>query len=280
MTPPIYATEETRGAGGLTYWSLSGDVSPQALAAVWGTHNLPEEKLPEPPSATVAFSRAVKEQQGKRRLVRRTSRGYAIVNERLVDKDEDQPLEYQVELEVWLNAAGQVEADYHCEVATQIRTAYEHHLENCSAEDIGSWLCRLVRGADGVSLRDSGGFYFVPPDRLEAWRSVMSALSAVSAHHVYIIPAMRSEDAVAAILAAVQAEATAEADIVEADLAGELGVRALNTRDGRLADVEAKVGRYEALLGVTLEALREKLGALRAGVSAALLRAMAEEANG
>jgi hypothetical protein len=272
----IVATEEIAGAGALTYWTLSGELDPAALAEGWEDAGLEESKLPSPPSSTVALSRAVREQQSRHRLVRKTRDGYAIVNEKVAGND----LDYGVELHVSLDAAGRVTGTPAEHIAIeQVRSDYDHHLGVCTAEDIGAWLCRLVREHDGVALRDTGGFYYVPPTRLEAWKQATRLLGAVSTHKVYLVPAMRSEDAVEAILAAVQGEAEAEAAQVEKELEGaSLGERALSTRESRLHEVEAKVGRYEALLGVTLERFRERLKVLQAGVSAAMLRAMAEDA--
>lgn len=272
----IVATEQVAGAGALTYWTLSGDLDPSALAEGWEDAGLEESRLPSPPSAAAALARAVREQQSRHRLVRKTRDGFAIVAEKVAGND----LDYGVELRVSLDVAGRVVGEPASHIGVkEVDAAYGRHLEICTAEDIGGWLCRLVREHDGVALRDTGGFYYVPPAKLEAWRQATRLLSAVSRHKVYLVPAMRSEDAVEAILAAVQAEAEAEAAAVEKELEGDsLGERALSTREGRLQEVEAKVGRYEALLGVTLDRFRGRLKVLQAGVSAAMLRAMAADA--
>jgi hypothetical protein len=272
MTPPdVVVTEDLQGAGALTYWSLSGPMNPALLADEW---ELADELLPEPPTPAVALARAMKGSQGRHRLVRTLGRGtHAVIAETVRGEDVDP--EYSVDLKVKLDVTGRpvcVPADHPAGPA--IATAYQEHLKQCSAEDIGSWLCWLVRRFDGVALRESGGFYFIPPQRLDEWRAIVAALRAVSAHRVHVVPAMRTEEAVEAILAAVEAEATAAATAVEQELAGEeLGLRALQNRSTSLDALQSKVARYEATLGARIEGFRERLETLRAGVAAATLRA-------
>ncbi len=52
---------------------------------------------------------------------------------------------------------------------------------------------------------------------------------------------------------------------------GELGERALTTRGVELSKIAAKVTRYEALLGASLDKLRARLEELDANITAAAL---------
>jgi hypothetical protein len=124
-------------------------------------------------------------------------------------------------------------------------------------------------------LRETGGFYFVPRDKAGLWRVFTGVVHAVSRHRVYEIPAMRSDEAVAAILAALESEAAAEAKALEDELCkGEVTARTCTSRLAKCRDLAAKVASYEQLLGANLDVLRERLGHLDAGLAEAALSAV------
>jgi hypothetical protein len=225
----------------------------------------------------------VREQQRGRTLVRPLAgkKGYAVVRERAEGDD----LTHAVDLNVKLDAVGRPlfqtpggawsrpDACAH-PLAPVVAEAYERHLQECAAEDVGPWLVRLVAFVDGVSLRDSGGIYYVPPAHVKVWEDVCAAVSAVSLHRTFRIPAMRAEDTVAAVLDAVEQEAAREFDQMMEEVGKEnLGERALAARYSQVENVEAKVGRYEAMLGTKLGSFRERLEELRAALAAASLKA-------
>jgi hypothetical protein len=129
-----------------------------------------------------------------------------------------------------------------------------------------------------VSLRESGGVYFIPRTNTSIWMKVAAALDAVGSS-VFTIPAMKTAEAVAAITDAITAEAAALSKSIEDEMekTGEdaLGSRALKTRVNTLEEMIAKVGTYEELIGRQLE-IRERVQRLSANVSAAALTAMNE----
>jgi len=280
-------------AGAVVYWSLRGSLDVSALTQVWEDAELPPEILLHPPSPDAALSRAVRTLASPRTLVRPLEgrKGYALVHERAKGDD----LEHVVGLSVRLDAVGRLQFLCHkhgnwlslgrdtfgdtaaLKQAQAVQAAYDQALGEAAPEDVGGWLVRIaLKYLDGVGLRDAGGFYYIPPAHVASWESVKRAVRAVSSHKLQQIDAMRSEDVVDAVLDAVDEEAQVFVEKTFSELADEMGVRALRTRVKRAEQVEAKVRRYEGLLGMRLEKLRERVGECQAAVAAAILRAEAE----
>lgn len=285
------ATEQQDGAGVLTYWRLSGTASVEDVAEAWADEGV-SLVAPEAPTDHLALRRATMELHERRRLVRPLGRreGFAVVEERALrevafgeggaEVEGPETLSYSVELKTGLAANGQltIEPETHPDAQT-ITTAFSRHRRTLATTDIGSWLVRAVSKLDGVAMRDSGGFYYLPPKALPQWEGVCKALSFCSGHRVFRIPVMRTQEAVEAILDGVLSEATQEAARVESDLSEGLGVRAIQARKGEINALRSKVSRYEELLGASLSKLTERLDTLHAGILAAELAAEREAAS-
>jgi hypothetical protein len=114
---------------------------------------------------------------------------------------------------------------------------------------------------------------------MPAFRALRDALAAVPGtdYRFSVIPALRGDEAVEAVLNAVLAEAEKEAASMEADLAKDLGKRAMENRIGRCEAVESKVAQYERLLDKSMGGMRERLDALRVQLTVAMLKPTAEE---
>lgn len=267
----VAVTEGISTAGAIVWWRLSGSVDASRLRDTWEAEGLAAHLLPDTPSASTAIRRAVNEQREARRLVRPLDggKGFAIVLESVTGDT----LDYDVACKVRLDAVGRlkVEPSYH-PLADAVRADYEKHLTELSGQDISAWLVGLMSKVDGVGLRDTGGIYFVPRHGIDQWRQIARALREASHNTVYEVPALKSDEAVDAILDAISAEAAAEADSMEKDLQTDLGQRALETRMGRCDSVEQKMTRYEGFLGRRLDELRGRIIDLRAQLTVAMVK--------
>jgi hypothetical protein len=146
---------------------------------------------------------------------------------------------------------------------------FERAKRTYAASDLSVWLVRLAsRELSSVALRERGGVYFAPRDEIRTLRNIKSALRAAGAHYIHEIPALRSTEAIAAILDAISREVATECAALETEIAaGDLGVRAARTRIGEVDALAEKVRRYEALLGRPLGDALARLSALRAQLS-------------
>ena len=277
----VAVDEHVPAAGAIVWWRLSGRVDYEVLKSAWIEAGLAEKDLLHPCTNATALRRAANDLREKRRLVRPLGRGegFAIVREKVVkDKHE---LEHEVLCKVLLDPAGRPQFEHFGDreeegykIADEVRTAFEAHLSEVECEDFSGWLVKLMPKLDAVGLRDTGGVYFVPESAVALLGRVAQVLSNVTGHVINRVPAMRGADAVAAILDAVEAEATQEAERMERDIeAGKLGERGFENRLAYCDEVEGKVTRYEELLGAKLDTFRARLENLRANLSLAAMKA-------
>jgi hypothetical protein len=99
----------------------------------------------------------------------------------------------------------------------------------------------------------------------------------VASHQLYELPALRSAEAVEAIMDAVLGEAKKVEEELTDDLAaGKFGARGLRNRVDRCEAAITKLGTYEELLGQNLASIKETFESLRANLVAAVLVAEQE----
>lgn len=293
MTNGIIAVEgDAKLAGAITYWQLNGTVSLDALRTAWVAAGLDEDALPSEPSETVGLSRAVRALLNPERDAHKIKggefKGGWVITE--TDTTGAKPVTVNV-----LTAAHTADEDaarsadnlrisvepgfeFHRNEPTGIvlRKAYNRARgELDPSGDVSPWLKRLADALGCVSLRDTGGVYFIPRDGIDAWRKYAEVVESVSqgSHRIHRIPAMQTDDAVAAILDAIETEAESTLEAFEADLCKDgddkLGLRALKSRSKQAEALADKLAKYEALLGVKLNKIRESLENTQANLTAA-----------
>lgn len=276
----VAVDEHVPRAGMIVWWRLSGDCYDEELRAEWDARGLSEKLLPSPPGKSTALSRAMIDQataRGADRVLARPmadrgSKALVIEHAGAMTPGGRDDLTYRVALRASVNGSDPVFDPADHEAIPEILRCYARHLAALTADDVGGWLVKLVAYCDGVRLRDTGGVYFVPESRREEWRSMVTAIHAASGHRINGIPALRAEDAVASILDAISEEAKKIAEDMAAELSeGSVTKRKAHKRIERWEEAEAKITRYEELLGVKAEGLREKLEGVRAGLAAVLL---------
>ena len=267
-------------AGAVVFWSLSGAVDAKEIAEELTRAGFSEEWHPAPPTEETALRRAAQANcKGSREFVRPLGkRGQFTLVEEHVVSAEGEPTKLELEHKLYIG----VERDGEAEVTTirgtsekysELMQAVKHDKELqlglLAASDISTWLLEILRTRiQAVSLRDRGGFYFVPRDSIDQWRRLVAVLRTVSDHRMNEIPALRTDAAVEAILTALRNEANAKFSEMEAYLAGDVSTRGLNAIERELNELTAKLAKYATLLGVALPDLttqaEQALGALQA----------------
>jgi hypothetical protein len=271
-------------AGVVTWWKLSGGLNLDALTKAWSDYGLDPALLPEIPSGEVALRRAMNEQAEKRILVRPLTEGKLALVQEDVDGDN---LSTSTLLVASVSKLGTLKvenkAGLHQPTASRVdklKADFEFFSENITQQDVSGWLCKVMKNLQAVSLRESGGIYFVPTFAMAQFTAVVSALHDASAHTVHQIPAIPTAEALDAITSAITEEAEKAVAAIEADLqGGNLGKRALETRTNLANDVEQKLAAYENLLNSRNDGLHKKLEDLRYNVSLAVMRVEAEAAE-
>jgi hypothetical protein len=286
----VIAVMEGTAAGAIVYWRLSGDTDGAKLREAWLNRGLDPMSLPRMPSDVLALSRAVRTLRKPRRLVRPLKdSGWAVVDETETTAG---TLHYETFMRVFLHeVAGSNSQLFYDNPSGQhpplpaeqammddLDKAFANELVRLSQSDISNWLTKHVYANKAVTLRDTGGIYFVPKFTLADWQLVAAALREASQNQLFEIPAVKSDEAVDALLDALGREADATATKLEADLTGDLGQRALNNRVVECQDQMDKVTKYETLLGKNLDQLRGRLDNLKVALATAALAAEEEEA--
>lgn len=292
-TDIVAMTDGTETAGAIVYCRVSGAIQLNALGPKWRAAGCDTKLLPAGRTEESALKRALQElPKGFRKLIRPLDKftGFALVNEQ-ADGDD---LDYDVMLRARvvytppvvegdpMTCECKVEPEDH-ELADAIRAGFQKHLGSLTNNKISSWVWgKLAPTCEALSLRDTGGIYFIPRNHIDAWRKMVGVIKDVSDVMFFEIPAMATDEAVEAILDAVGQEAQTEIDKIAEELArtgdDAIGEKALATREARMRAVRTKVRSYESLLSQVMPSLHSKLDDLDADITAAML--IASSGNG
>lgn len=261
-------------AGAIVYWRLSSDIDATRMLNELAKRGIDEGDAPVLPTPVAALARAVRRISvgGAETSFVRKHRGTWYVT---FQTDADGEPVFDAAWGVRLDVVGRLEfkgAPSELEQETA-KVEYTRALMTLDRNDVSSWLLKRVEMCDAVSLRETGGIYFVPAAKLDDFKRYTEALHEASACRVRFIPAMHTDDAIDAIIESLETEAAAMVTDIERDVAsGELGAYALNNRAARAEALGQKLARYEQSLGLNLDKLRSDLENLRgAAVSAALV---------
>jgi hypothetical protein len=158
--------------------------------------------------------------------------------------------------------------------AAALIEAIREHEATLSADDVKAWIKDTITGLyAGIGvLREAGGTYYCPPRFAGDVRKIKALVRDLCDVRVNLLPAVTSDrDAVETILAGVAAEV--EEALAAADLQCVKGARSATfaKHEDLLANVEAKVKAYEALLNTQAADLRAKLDSMQTRVAAAAL---------
>jgi hypothetical protein len=265
------------GVGATVFWRLTGHTDSLRLCDAWTAAGLDPDLLPSMPTPVAAVRSAINSQRGTRTLARPlTTRGdWVLKDESVVGND----TEYDTRLRVTLTGEGTLTVDPPDHpLSGKMLDDFYKALRELSGPATSSWLVDLVERCNGVALKDTGGVYFIPAPHLATWQNFARAVEAATAHVVLEIPTMSAQSAVRAVSAALTAEAEQVIATIGDELTnGDLGIRALASRQDRCHSVAVKIGEYEKLLDIELSNLRGQLDGIKAQVVAATLAAEQED---
>lgn len=282
--------EAVETAGCVTYWRASGSVSIAALTKAWTDAGLDEKLLRKPPEPVTAFRRAVLDLAERRDVNDKTERrvlvrpqaephAWAIVEE--IATEGAPPVYTTLMIASYVNGGSDFKyvagtQDVVLALGQRIMNGWSAQQGMYDTSDVTGWLVALAKKQNAVTLRDTGGVYFIPQPAMDFWNKAATALQSVSSHMVLRIPAMKNAEAVAAITDAVNEEAKQIAAAMDAELALEgddkLGSRALKSRVEAAEKLLAKINSYEKLLDTQME-IRKRIEDLSANLAMAAMSA-------
>ena len=147
--------------------------------------------------------------------------------------------------------------DYATLDGPSLQKSYDRYRGILTGSSMGACLVDICQHLRGTSLRPSGGIYWLPEDSVGMWDKVGGAVSqaALTESNVYRLRTIMDEKAAVAVIDAITSEVDAQsAEIMEG--IGQLGERALRTREERSRVLKAKVEHYEQMLGEGLDKLK------------------------
>jgi hypothetical protein len=276
--------------GIVTYWATAETSIDRLRAGCLKVDPGLEKLLPQNATPMNALREALAEVFPGHLVRKLKADGFAVVRE---DRGEDEN-EYDHVAAAWFGEPDgqgdrQIVAGDKVDAATarRIRHAYSGQRGVLQPVQVGTFLGRVLgEYLGGTMLRPKvGGVYWLPEERADKWQAIADAVEAAAAKggatSVYVLRHAMDEQGVRAVRDAIVHEATTEAARISDEvMAGQLGAKALRTREREALQLIAKVKRYEELLDVGLAGIRRALGEVKdAAAAAAVLASVDAEAE-
>lgn len=270
----------TNISGAVTFWTLPerldhGVLKAGLVAAGFGG------SAPEPSSGVPALKRALmRVAAGRRRLVRplpcskdgdfatHNARGYSVVDETVLgertlpDGTKTTELAHAESYCVVLLPGGEsLVFDRESPEADSVRKAFAEESGVVTDVQVSSALVGVLWRLRAISLRPTGGVYYLPQNGLVAWANVSKAVveaadaAGTNPARIYQVRTQIDDEAVRAVADAVTRELDQAAAAIEAALSDSdhpLGRRALDTKAEDAAALAEKAKFYETLLGTVI----------------------------
>lgn len=265
--------KHTNLSGAVTYWKAADSDIDRTRAAL-GDHCPPDEA-----PASILRRALTAEYANPTTLVRPLAQAgrFAVVIE---DRGRASNV-YATALTATVDDTGAIDADPYNELP-RVAEAYRRAAAVMPGARVSAGLVKAVGALGGVSLRPSGGIYYIPPQTMPDFEALAQRIEAAAMQAgetaVYVLRTPTDQNTARAIVDALVSESEAEAARIEADATGgELGARGLKTREKEAGALLDRLTEYEALLGVNLDRTRAALDrAKTAAATAALMGAAAD----
>jgi hypothetical protein len=141
---------------------------------------------------------------------------------------------------------------------------------------VGRSLVSIVDHLNGLTLKDTGGVYWVPSEAVPVIMALREGLRNTVA--IDVLENKPTVEAIEAFRRALTREIDTEVQEISKEISdGDLGERALENRAERARELLNKISSYEDILGTTLETLRDSVDVPKQAAATAL--AMIESGN-
>jgi plasmid stabilization system protein ParE len=260
--------------GDLLWWTLAdAEIARAQLEAIWSAEGLSAGDLPEVPTPEKALRTAIREcQVGRHDHLLRLGKQddgevvYAVV---LETRDGSGNVHHAQEARITLyrTAPGRLASDDagHPLVAA-VSTAYDRLLNVHTADDVRRAILRTLASCAAVTLRDSGGVYWVPSTHAGRLRSLQAAIARIGTSQLAIVPihetAAANQELGKAARASIEEEIVRLREELESFLEGAPRVATLAHRLDVFNDLRSRAQLYHSVLRVQVDDLDAALAKL------------------
>jgi hypothetical protein len=264
--------------GDLVWWTLGDAATDRAtLVSTWTGAGLLATLLPEPPTAEKALKTAVRTCQvgESERLIRLGKEDeqaivYALVREQRLG---DGSLSHAQEARVILQRASeQISSDNPThELAARIQNAFRQLRNTHTADDVRRAIVKALQSFHAITLRDSGGVYWVPRTHSEDVRRLERAISRLGTSVLSVLPVHDTVEGAKALGAAARGSLEDELRALRAELEEfkTTPPERSSTLERRLqlyAELSAKAQLYRDILKVQVDDLNQDLDGMAATI--------------
>lgn len=204
---------------------------------------------------------AVKRDKIVQALLSQKDDGFEVVDVTRKEKSNDYVCDFRAKIvKPSPDAEGVVEISYGYANQAKIQSAYEVYRATLGGTAIGGALVEIVKAMQGVSLKDSGGVYWLPPNKCERWEEIIRAFESAGDNKVYIMRTVMDLQTVRAVSDNIADEVLkANQDLQDEICSGKHGEKAVLNRLEKARGLHKRVRDYENILGKTMQGLHDAL---------------------
>ena len=259
------ATPFNVAAGSMTYWSLGQQTDPDVLQNGLGQIGLPN-CAPAQRTWLMSLKAALAELFAKpeeliRPLRHKAKNGYTIV----VEEKGEYENTYTRTVNACVDDEGRVsitagEADRY-----ELQRLTNHYRRVLPASSVSDMLTDIIHGQfGGITLKSSGGLYFIPEEFVGKWMDVRMVIEASAVqpteNAVSVLPLEMNEMTARDLKRSICREIETEAERLRKDIAeNALGDQALLNRAVRASQLRDRIRQYEQILGEALGVCHQNL---------------------
>lgn len=268
--------------GVIGYWSLTDgtplDVVHDGLKPAGLSHCVPVE-MTDKPSLRRALATVY---PGRRQLIRplEGKAGFAVIHE---STDDNGDMVHEQQMQVLIIYPSHMGGEAYLVfrpgdhfLIQRVREEFALEKGKVPAAQMGQILVRCVESLKGVSLRPSGGFYWLAEEDVPKWEQVCDVIEgANSGNKMYLLRTTTEPETVDAVCDAVITQVQAKLDaLAESIESGDLGKRALKSRETMAQELDEYLQRYEGIFQKSFKELRDRADEVEATAALALMQAL------
>lgn len=265
-----------RRLGSLLWWSLANNrISHPELESMFEQQGLAHDYLPKAVKPAGAFRRAWRHAASglaSGLMLRRISESADELVVGLVEEHPDatnKDLDYRVLARISFDKAeGRIEADAEHGVVEEMRWLYRRHLDH-STDDIRSMLTAFL-GDAGISLRESGGVYFVPARFSTTLDALCAVVEAAGGNTTFRLPVLDTADGRSTLRDVANRSLDDELRALEQELAGfdpdSVRASTLERRVEAFDALRSRVRMFSGVLQFKADGMLDRIANLQAGL--------------